>query len=278
MKDRDPLSRFSSRRISQAVEGGPAFDAMFTESRLIPTTWGNLASQLVERGIVGPTPSATCDFLGIDQKQLGDPRVIFTNPQEFAEFYTRLATRWEDKYRKAHSQAGKGFADYINSASESWKVEDGKEKASAVQSEIDPLGPQLKTVRDERAFTELSQRIELLRLKRDAFSSGQAVGLNEFVQTVWTYEGEALFNDGELAGAVESMMYDLQIGYLYSGLDVPTSEIVLGRKQINEFKSMLRDTFVARVSRHVKGRWNEIEPLLTAQPYSEHPLFAGYEK
>lgn len=63
----DQLRGFT-RGIPEAVEQTPAFEAMFSEERVIPTTWGHLASQLVEADLVDPTAAAVCDFLNITQR------------------------------------------------------------------------------------------------------------------------------------------------------------------------------------------------------------------
>jgi len=124
----DPLGQFG-RKIAAAVERDPAFNAMFTNGRPIPSTWGHLASQLFELDIVDPNPEAAASFLGIAREDLSDPTIRFRRPDEVYSYEHGFRSRREREYRAERIDATGTFESYMNGFIASYKVEPDKAPA-----------------------------------------------------------------------------------------------------------------------------------------------------
>jgi len=100
---KDPL-RIFTRGIPEAIEGGPAFEAMFSrDDRVIQSSWGHIASQIVELDLAEPKLGAICDYLGISAERLANPDPPFRNMSELGYYLSNFREHYENKYLGSHA-------------------------------------------------------------------------------------------------------------------------------------------------------------------------------
>jgi hypothetical protein len=294
---KDPRTQFT-RGIAEAVESTPAFEAMFSRSQIIPTTWGNLASQLVEGGHVEPTLDAARDFLGITVEEINDPTILGSSPYGYdhAGAVKRLAEqRWANEYQELHRDDDQGYLNYLSGQVDQWHVDDDGQ-ADQLRAQIDAVDLQVDTAmaeasaayrqmdpktrmpqRDEM-FAEadrLEQQAAILTLRHDALLSGVAVPFNDFAASILAYDGERVPSQERLMLALGDVVENLIDDYFRRSPEVRTDEVVLGESQISEFMAALERQQRDAIRAYADAKWQTVEHLFYAGDYREHPLFTG---
>lgn len=272
---RSPLGGLS-RGLKDAVMHDPEFMSMTEGNPVVPTTWGDLASRLVENGDVEPDIEAICAFLMIEPEQLRDATIIFENVDQAAHYEHRCAEKQREEFRAAYGTAARSDHERFVSIVDMWKIEDGKERADVLHAEI---------VVDDKALSELGReeywtakrRLMLKVLERDALASGYRVQLTEFVSTMLSTENRDYFTNNQVVEAINDMIDTLM--YLYR-LDDETqaSEIWISHKLIQHFLNGLYHQFTRANETQIRARWDILSKFIYTNSIYDHPLLAGNEK
>jgi hypothetical protein len=295
MSTHDPMHELSSRKITGAVERDPAFNAMFSDDRAIPNTWGNLASQLVEQGFIEPTSQAVCDYLGITPEDLQNPRLSIQNIGDVERVHSRLTRRWQEEYEAAEPAYGAdGYVEHLQEAVIGWHVDDGPEQAVGMWQRVSQLNEEAKAIsrqareagksRDERQklTADLDMEYDLESQKAQAYQSGTVVSLDVFVATMLGHEPSqpAAHTKQEVLQAISGMIDDCIMAH-YNVELLPTAtleKVMIGAYEIGYVLDRLEAITMGRAHDYSEQRWAEISHLFWAPSYKDHPVFAGTEK
>jgi hypothetical protein len=276
---KDPL-RHLTRGLAEAVEHTPAFMAMTEGNGVIPQTWGNLASELVEAGVVEPTLEAVCDFLYITPDNLKDPRLLVANHYDAQVFEAGLANKYEAHYREQYGPLAQADVQRMLGFKELWKVDNGKEEADRLQQEITEAGrarAAMPDPADSQEWAKHTLAIDLKCIERDAYHDGYVVRLDEFAATMLSIEGLGYFTPAEMALAVNATLESLTYRH-YLDKDVPVVDITIGNDEIEDFFYSLKDSFDRKMRADIQQKWGLIGPFIFAGRIKDYPLIAGSER
>ncbi len=281
-RDKDP-TRVFTRGIPEAVTGGPFYERSLQGGGLVPSTWGDCASRLVEADLVEPTVEAVCDFLFIEPSDLSDPRVYFTDSFIASGYFSNIKKRWEEEFAKEYGEQAKVHDEYLqNKIQTDWTApEDADAQAKGIQSKISELLESRRGRQDADPDAEVSNReIDLMCLKRDALYSGVAVPMDTFAQAVLGDAEDPFFTPTERAKALSEMIEDdrnlREVVYDYP--DIPASDVIIGEDQIDEYRMCLKAFWRDRQIEYVETKWGAVKPIFIAPSYKELPLFTGTEQ
>lgn len=289
--NREPLRSFT-RGIPEAVEQTPAFVASLEGGDLtIPQTWGNVASAIIERGIVEPNPGAMCDFLGINEEDLRDPGVIAKGDYQVDDLAFQLIDKWTGDYAWAHKDDTHPYKDFLLNAKEQWAVEDNKEHSKQLRDQLDALRDQERAIKAElkssgnHSFSAVEEATRDIRRQRDivdmqeaAYAFGYVVSLPEFAQALFSDVCLESFSENELTRALNDALQLLINVRLTNAQDLPASQIVLGLYEIDSVLQTLHNTLEQHPYEYGQAMWDSICDLFIAPMHTELALFAGNEK
>jgi hypothetical protein len=282
MANPDPF-RHLSRHTNDAVGNTPEVMAMRSGERYIPQTWGNLASLVVEAGLVEPDIEAICDFFNIEPWALQMPDVVITSEQDVWKLQDAFNAGKKEKLAQEQGGLAGEYDKYMREALEDYVVEDHEavgaqytmfQNIVSSSNEIEQMDPKL----DPADWDRLEQESGLLRLKRNAISSGLAIGLDEFTKLVFSSGESTFFTETELAQVLLSVIGDLESEYyLRNTKELPAAHVTLGKTETDSFFRALRYTFMRRIERQISEEWSEVEKLMRTRG-SEHPAITGEEQ
>lgn len=279
-----------SRRILGAVERDPAFNAMFADHKVIPNTWGNVASQLVEQGFVEPTSEAVCDFLGITNEDLRKAEVVITQDHHVRAIERRLTDHWRGEYRELHAGDQHPYLDYLIQSFDAYKVEDSEAKADALYDAASTLNEQTRAIqteaydsgkpRDEvRELTrDIGRQYDVVRQRAGVYASGTVLPLDKFVEIVVGYQPNESFGAGEIMQVLRRMIDKNLLSGFPQVPNETVADVIVGRHEIDDFIDELEHRLYCRPRDYAQDKWEAIRPIFRAQDYRDHPLFAGTEK
>lgn len=265
--NKDPF-RGMTRGIPDAVEQTPAHQAMLAGQRYVPTTFGDLASKLVEQGEIAPAVDAVCDYLAITPEELKDPTIHFSDAWEAEEFTDTLHKRWTHEYVTTEGPKGKAFDDYLVESAGAWTDNSLPAVAVSLEEEI-ATAPFPET-------TEEGRQLALKELRASVYRSGLAVAPDTLVATALSFE-EAPFSSGEIISEAAAVIEDVSILHGLDG-DTRVSDIVLGEQHVEEFRSFLAHRFKRKANAYASQKIAPIVELITPPNADEHFLHIGGEK
>ncbi len=275
---KDPL-RHLTRGIAEAVEHTPAFIAMTEGNGVIPTTWGDLASRLVEADIIEPSIEEVCDFLSLEPEDLRDSRLVIADRQTANLFEGFIIRKYKDRFAAQHEERAKTDIEALNDLFETWRVDDGEERADRLQAEISIDAKALREHTDDQE-EQWKQRTELniKCMMRDAYGSGYAVGMEELVATLLSRSDLDYFTLGNIAEALASIAESACYEYRLDEEDVSATDIVVGKKALVDLMNSLEGQFRTHMRTAAEAHWETIRPFIYASRLRDHFLFAGNEK
>lgn len=271
------MSQFG-RKIAASVSRDPVFEAMFTDTQVIPNTWGNIASQLFEEGIVETNADAAADLLGIDRADLSDPTLRFTTAREANQFELEYKQRKETEYKASRRDGIEKFHTYMTNIVENHSTESDPEQLKALSDRYGEL--QNRPTSNQSEYEEVTTQKGVTKLQFLAVKSGLQIPITEFTALVLSYEDESGFTLGERISALDELIsYNVIHDHLL--LDpslVSPNEIPIGQELYRSFVANLRGTLQTDAYSYGMQQWERIEHIFYAPYYKEHPLFAGSEK
>lgn len=278
MQYKDPF-RGLTRGLPEAVEQTPEFRAMRAGHYSVETTWGNLASQLVEADLVDPTTEAICDFLVISADELADPEPIFGRRWGANYYWDRVERAIDEDYRKRQGQSAATHATSLQTQFDTHRTDDGSERADGIQAQINTLAAQESAAQTDReAWVELRKKIDLLCLRRDALTDGYDLPLTTFLEIVFYHREDGFFTYQEIATATRDMLENLAREYylpLEEG-ETLARDILLGEDQLKDFHRALRHVFENRIRTLFKARQASILPFILSQNPEDHVLLSDH--
>jgi hypothetical protein len=288
--NRSPLKSFT-RGIPEANERTPAFIAATEGNGIIPQTWGNVASALIERGITGTSSVAVCDFLGISAEMLRDPAIITRTAEDVEDLEYSLIDKWAKEYAQAHQKDEHPFREQLTEAKAQWQVEDNETKAQALQQQFDDLRQQERDIRaslsgDRRemfqkrieATKDVRKQEDIVAMLEDAYSSGYVVSLDNFVETLFSVSCQVSFSEEELTSILHEVLDDFLRSHLGNAEDLPAREIIFGGREIQATEELMESSLYRRPREYGRARWESISDLFIAPRHDELPLFTGNER
>lgn len=271
----DPFRRLT-RGVVEAVPNDPEFQAMRSGQRIIPTTWGNLASKLVEDEIVEADPQAVADFLVIDRTDLVNPRYAIKDDIDINDFFQRLNERIEIEYRAEFGPKAQHDANKLDENRAKWTVSDTQDEIEELDEKISGAIKVLEDRSEDEYWLKL-QELRILQMQRKALRSGVAVKLPDFAADIIKTEGLQYFSQEDIvasiANAIDGVAHKFSIDR-----ETPARNLVLGAQEVNQFFSSLHWMFDSRIRHQVEARWDVIEGYLYARPAHKHPILTGTEK
>jgi hypothetical protein len=287
---KDPVLHLS-RRVQDAHERDPAFETMRnSSSHVIPNTWGNVASQLVELGAVEPDPAAVCEFLGITAVDLANSSLTITRGEHVDAIKDRLVDRWTREYEGSHLGEGERDIAYFEEAAKAWEIDEelGATQGDELSAEYTRLARQVDAIwekaeggeltADQEAEREaLNLRKNILWRHSEACYSGLVVRLDTFLQTILAHDDNDALSQADLLLLLNADV--LRGCHLvdYVGR-APANEVYLGRTEVEAFVNGLSYAVANRSIQYAERKWKAIRSIFRAPYYKEHPLFAGGEK
>jgi hypothetical protein len=281
MANPDPFRQLS-RHTNDALENTPEVMAMRAGERYIPQTWGSLASAVVEAGLVEPDIEAVCEFLNIYPEALAMPDIVIETETQVWKLQDAFTAGKKEKLAQEQGSLANKYDSYVRVALEDYAVEDHEavgaqysmfQNIVSSSNEIEQMDPAL----DPAEWDRLEQESGLLRLKRNAISSGLAIGLDEFTQLVFSSGEDTFFTETELAQVLLSVIGNLESEYYIRLIeDLPLSHVTLGKSEVGDFFRELRYTFMMRIEQQVQEQWEEVEKLMRTRG-REHPAITGEE-
>ncbi len=290
MPEKDPLRKFT-RGIPEAVEHNDAFRAMFTDDRVIPHSFGSIASALVENDAVEPTVEAVCAFLHVEVQDLRNPTIVISDSWSLEGFQETLCRDWANEYKAAHADDEHPYLDYLRQAINGWEHEEGEDKAEELYAKCDELREQERAIRAKfpgdgreafdarRAATkQIRAEQDLLFMRARAYDSGLLVDCAVLFETLMGFEGKSSFSFEELMQVFQGA-YKVAVRNLLSNEDViAASDVVFDRDIIEDVISKLDRRLASRPRLYAEAKWAEIEHVFVAPRPEDHFLFAGNEK
>ncbi len=276
---RDPL-RSLTRGISDAVEHDPTFTAMIEGHGrgVVPMSWGNLGSQLMELGIVEPSVEAVCDFLSIEPDDLRDPYIVIGHQGHVSTFRQMLSTKYEERYRSEHGSNALSDTEHFLALRESWRVEDGEDRADDLVVALREEANAIDSVIDQDEYTSRRRALNLRALEYRALKSGYALSAADLVREVLSFDGPQYFTQADIVKALSSTLDEIIYNNHLMGSDVLLEEVIIGDNEVGIFLQMLQHTFSRRMEEGAITQWKPIGALLMPGSIYNHPLIAGNEK
>ncbi len=275
---RNDPRRMLTRGVAEAVEQTPAFISSMEGNGGIPASWGDLASRLVEADIVEASPEAVCEFLCIDRDQLADPKLVVGLGEYAVEsFENHISVAEEVRFRAEQGPKAQIFASYFNEATERWKIDNGKERFDVGFEEYQDSTSRFDQATFSNQYDEdiALQALQIKKTELQAYRSGYAVSLDEFVATALSCPDEHFFSGEILTATVDKFLECLDIDHPEA---IKLKDVVIGRDDIQVFNSMLRGAFESHYRKIIKEKVRLVEPFLLAEYWRDHFLFAGTEK
>ncbi|MCX6727190.1 MAG: hypothetical protein NTX11_00025 [Candidatus Saccharibacteria bacterium] len=274
---RDPL-RSLTRGISEAVEHDPAFIAMTEGNGVIPMSWGNLGSQLMELEIVGPSVEAVCDFLSIDSEELRDPEIVISHQGHIVTFRQRLTDKYEQRYRAEHGPFAQLDTQHFLAVRETWKVDDSKERAESLVVGLREEARAIEQLNDQEEYRSRRRALDFRALEYSALKSGYALSAADLVREALSFDGLQYFTQADIVKAISSTLDEIIYKNHLMDSDVLLKDVTIGDNEVGIFLQMLRHTFSGRMREGVDAQWKPIGALLMPGSIYKHPLLAGNEK
>lgn len=274
---RDPL-RSLTRGIAEAVERDPAFVAMTEGNGVVPMSWGNLGSQLMELGIVEPSVEAVCDFLSIEPEDLRDPNIVIEHHGHVSTFRQRLSNKYEEQFRSEHGPSAQRDADHFLALRESWRVEDGKDRADGLVPALREEANAIDSLTDQDEYTARRRALNLRALEHRALKSGYVLSAADLVRAALSYDSPQYFSQEDIVKALSSTLDNIIYDNNLLDSDVLLEEVIIGGNEVGYFLRSLQHTFSNRMREGADAQWRPIESLLMPGSIYKHPLLAGNEK
>jgi hypothetical protein len=258
---KDPR-RVLSPRVADAHESSPAFEAAMSGAGIVSATWGDLASRIVEAGLVEPDTDAVCGYLQKTKQHLADPEIAISSHNDIYWLREKIEKNSKQEFVETFGNVANEFGAYIDECIAGWKVEDGEHKASKVQEEIDSRE------------AESTDEVSILCLKRDALYSGVETSLSDFVKAVFIeFEGQRFFTNEELAECLDVVVENVIRSYvIQEPKHLLVGSVVIGKDQINDFMQITLDRFNRRSREVAEQRWEPLKPFLYAPEPSDFAL------
>lgn len=268
--------RHLTRGLAEAVPHDPTFVAMTEGNGVIQTTWGDLASRLVEAGVVEADSVAICDFLCITHEQLRDPGLVFAQYGDDTTFRNQVEQRVEEDHVAQFAAIAKSDNDKLVANSEQWNVEHSESKVAELQAEIEADREVLLEYKGDDYWLARA-RVVLKDLHRSAVESGVCVNLTDFVSEVLSAQDLQYFTYANVIHAIECVV-DMIFSRNNLDRNVAAAEVFLGRRQIIDFNNALVGVFRRRIHDEQLKRWDAIAGHIYAGSIYDHPLLAGAER
>lgn len=283
-----------SRTIQDSIESSPAHLTMMAGGGAIPTTWGTVASQLVEEGHVDPSLEAAQEFLGITPDDLNDPRV-FQGGYQISDLRGHVLDRWTKEYLDANLHQDAAYISYITEATKPWAIDNPYAALTSLADEIEDIGEQVDAARDAankiyramdpetrrplydtiyKEANALSLQERILTMREDAMSTGIAMPFDQFVFAIFDYQGENYPGRARIVAALGPVVDGL-MQHFHLNPDVPLTDITIGEEEIMMFQYRLLNQLPQLAQLYAEAKWRSIRHLFYAASYEEHPLFSG---
>ncbi len=279
--NRDPL-RSLSRGMKEAVEQDPAFVAMTEGNGVVPMSWGNLASQLLELGIVESSAedsvAAVCEFLSITPEYLRDPRIVISDYSDVQLLRNTLTEKHEKQYRSEHGSSAQHDIKYFLALREGWRVEDGGEKADKLPPVLNEEAKAIDALTDRDEYTARRIALNLLGLEYRALKSGYVLTTADLVRVALSYDSPQYFIQEDVIKALNSTLESIVYDNDLCDSEVLLEDVIIGGNEVGRFIQSLHYTFSRRMRECADAQWQPIESLLMPGSIYNHPLLAGNEK
>ena len=240
--------------------------------KMVPTTWGNLASQVVEAGYVQPEPEAVAEFLMIPRERLQSSAMAFRHMGEVYEYGHMLRERGKQEFWEQARERQQAFAAYLKQGSQSWKVPDIAAKVSETNDEIEEGIERMQGEGVDES--EMDDQLQPLYLKRDAYETGMATSPDDVMALAFGYEGEPVHTDTELLKAVRQTI-ERVVNHCGPGSKVKSSDICLDSRDLQAFFNELHVSLHERARSYATQRARQVERFYLPPHSSEYALLSG---
>lgn len=288
-KAQSPILGGLSRTVQTAPENTDSFRAAVNNRRTIPNTWGNLASQIAQAGLVEPDIQSICSLLKITPEEFRSGKLIFQDTYGVDSFRRRLEDELLDEHQKANGIAAKKDHESLaRIVSEHYAVDEDTVHLMIAQTQIEVvrLLGEANSVVENKSYANitdseweehysLKEQADLLGLKIESLRSGTCISLAQFVADILSQEVMDYFTIDNLkialSGVIE-LLNDDGFG------DKNPSTLYIGKKHFNVFFMSLVSQFKKVPQEEAVRRMVALAPFIYTKPIHEYPIFAGNEQ
>ncbi len=244
---------------------------------VVPMSWGNLGSQLMELGIVEPSVEAVCDFLSIEPEDLRDPYIVIEHHGHVSTFRQRLSNKYEEQFRSEHGPSAQRDADHFLALRESWRVEHSNDRADGLVEALRKEANAIDGLTDQDEYAARSSALNLRVLEHRALKSGYVLSAADLVRAALSYDSPQYFSQEDIVKALSSTLDNIIYDNLLDA-NALLEKVIIGGIEVGYFLNSLQYTFSDRMREGADAQWKPIGALLMPGTIYEHPLLAGNEK